>query len=333
MNNRSRGETRSRIPGWGKAVIRALVLSLVILGIWRTVVDAQHELVEMKFTLADLHVGWMALAGFLYAIGMFPSCLFWKRTLQAMGQRPTWWATLRAFYVGHLGKYVPGKALVVVLRTNLIRGPNVDATVAAVSVFVETLTFMAVGAAVAAAMLLLRYADLAHQQRLLVLLAILLAASTGIPTWPPIFRRIIRALQVHRLNPQVDEAVAGIDFRLMAFGWLTIAFGWSCFGASLWASLNAIPAPFLAPQPLFHDWSLLTAAVALAMVAGFLSLIPAGAFVREFVVITLLEPTYGPTVAVLSAVVLRIVWLLTEVAVAGPAFLAGGKKECEGGKV
>ena len=58
--------------------------------------------------------------------------------------------TTRAYYVGHLGKYVPGKALVVIIRTGLISGPRVDTTVAAVSIFIETLTMMAVGAFLAA---------------------------------------------------------------------------------------------------------------------------------------------------------------------------------------
>ena len=58
--------------------------------------------------------------------------------------------------------------------------------------------------------------------------------------------------------------------------------------------------------------ALLTASVALAMVAGFLSLIPGGLGVREMVILSLLAP-YGGTVALVSAVMLRLAWLLTEV--------------------
>ncbi len=64
--------------------------------------------------------------------------------------------TLRAYYIGHLGKYVPGKAMVVILRTVMVRGHRVDAAVAAVSVFFETLTMMAVGAFMAAGILAVR---------------------------------------------------------------------------------------------------------------------------------------------------------------------------------
>ncbi|MCH2398715.1 MAG: hypothetical protein MK364_06385, partial [Pirellulales bacterium] len=57
---------------------------------------------------------------------------------------------------------------------------------------------------------------------------------------------------------------------------------------------------------------LLTATVGLALVAGFLSLLPGGIGVRELVVTTLLVPVYGELSAILSAVLMRITWLLAE---------------------
>ena len=56
--------------------------------------------------------------------------------------------------------------------------------------------------------------------------------------------------------------------------------------------------------------------VALAMVAGFISLIPGGAGVREYIILALLGPTLGATGAILAAVALRLVWLVTEVLLA-----------------
>ena len=60
---------------------------------------------------------------------MLPMWWFWYRTLQAFGQAPEGLSSLRAFFIGHLGKYVPGKAMVVVLRTALVRGARVDTEV------------------------------------------------------------------------------------------------------------------------------------------------------------------------------------------------------------
>ena len=91
---------------------------------------------------------------------------------------------MRAFWIGHLGKYVPGKAMVVILRTGLVYSDRVNRTVAVTSVFIETLTMMAVGAFVAAASLMLT-----SENSTLMWLALGLMLMSGVPTWPPLFRR------------------------------------------------------------------------------------------------------------------------------------------------
>ena len=250
------------------------------------------------------------LAGLSYLLGMAPCWVFWHRTLQVMGQRPHWLESLRAFYIGHLGKYFPGKALVVVLRTGLVRSARVDTTAAAVSVFIETLTMMAVGACVAAAIL----AVLFRQHVELVLLGVGLMVCAGVPTLPPIFRRLVRLLGARKFNPEIDRSLAGLDYRLIGFGWLTNAPGWLLIGLSLWLTLRSIPG--MAAVDTLQYWPLLTACVALAMVAGFASLLPGGIGVREMVVMALLEPPFGAGVATVSAVLLRLVWLLAELVLA-----------------
>ena len=58
------------------------------------------------------------------------------------------------------------------------------------------------------------------------------------------------------------------------------------------------------------------------MVAGFLSLVPAGAGVREYVIMALVMQPFGEVAAIASAVLLRIVWLVAEVALAGILYVA-----------
>ncbi|HJN13401.1 MAG TPA: YbhN family protein [Pirellulaceae bacterium] len=298
---------------WGKVFIRVIVLTLVVGGIWHTVDGAREEFTAKGFSPRNLNYGWLAIAGLFYLSGSLPACCFWRSTLVAMGQHPRWLQTIRAYYVGHLGKYVPGKALVVVLRTGLIKSDRVDATVAATSVFVETLTMMAVGAVVAATILAIGF----RNEGLLLLLALGLAAAVGIPTLPPIFRRVVRFLQVRRANPAIEAALEGLNFRLMLMGWSTMTVGWLFMGLSLWATLKATPAAVNQLTDPWHDIPLITACAGLAMVAGFLSLIPAGLGPREWVIITLLVPEYGPVAGIVSAVLLRLVWMGAEVLFAG----------------
>ncbi len=307
---------KSRATFWIKFAIRALILALVTWGVWRTALKARGEFAREQIAWQELRWEWLALAMLFYLVGMFPSCVFWWQTLRAMGQRPTFGETLRAYYIGHLGKYVPGKALVVVIRTGLIRSERVDTTVAATSVFVETLTLMAVGAVVAAGLL----GVILRTQPGFILLALLLAACAGVPTYPPLFRRAVRFLQVHRANPDIDRAIDGLKAKLMGLGWLLISVEWFCFGLSLWATAKAIPGAVTTPT--LSDLPLLTAAVALAMVAGFLSLLPGGIGVRELIVIPLLQPQFGPVVAIIAAVLLRVNWLAAEVLIAGVLYFA-----------
>jgi uncharacterized membrane protein YbhN (UPF0104 family) len=290
-----------------KLIARVTILVLVTWGIWRTIQQARGEFAERDYSLASLHVGWMILAGIFYAMGLAPCWVFWHRTLRALRQSPHWRESLRAFWIGHLGKYVPGKALVVVLRAGIVKSERVDWAVAAASVFVETLTMMAVGAFVSAVILL---CTTTHW--LMALVGVGLMAASGVPTLPPVFRKIVHSLRISKANPEIDAALKGLDLRLMSFGWLTIAAGWVFLGLSLWATLQSMPTSTGHWMASLSALPLLTASVGLAMVAGFLSLIPGGLGVRDWILMTLLAPTYGADIAVLSAVLLRIIWLVSE---------------------
>jgi uncharacterized membrane protein YbhN (UPF0104 family) len=299
-----------------KFAIRVTVIALVIWGVWYTIQKAFHSLREEQITARDLirlDAAWLAAAGVLYVAGQWPAYWFWRQALRAMGQHPEFWPTARAYFIGHLGKYVPGKAMVVVLRTSLVRGRGVDATTAAICVFVETLTLMAVGACFASALL----ATLYRQYSGLLFLGVLMMLGAGVPTLPPIFRRLVKLLQVQRLNPQIELSLQGIDWRLMLRGWVSMSIGWCLMGLSLWAVLQSLPEELVRTTPQLEHIPLIAASVALAMVAGFLSLIPGGLGVRELVVIPLLAPVFGDVGAIVSAVLLRLIWLLAELAMSG----------------
>ncbi len=96
--------------------------------------------------------------------------------------------------------------------------------------------------------------------------------------------------------------------------------GWFLMGLSLWATLQAIGTPDLRWP---GDWPLTTAAVALAVVVGFASLIPGGAGVRDWVLAFLMIPRFGTATALISAFLLRMVWLVSELAISGILYKMG----------
>ena len=83
------------------------------------------------------------LSGLLYLAGCWPvrsstsgSC---DPVHAPIGFLPAW----RAYIVSHLGKYVPGKAMVVVVRSGMVVPFGGRASTAAIATFYETLVMMA----------------------------------------------------------------------------------------------------------------------------------------------------------------------------------------------
>ncbi|MGB6045552.1 MAG: lysylphosphatidylglycerol synthase transmembrane domain-containing protein [Pirellulales bacterium] len=320
---------QKRQKRWLRLAIHLAVLVLITWGVGRTILDAIDELREYSVRLSP---SWLITAGGLYLLGLLPMGLFWHRTLIAMGQRPGVPETLRAFYIGHIGKYVPGKVMVVVLRTGMLRSQRVQTSLAAATVFLETLTMMAVGAFLAAVMLCFWLRNYLQEHDYLLPLAIGLLLLAGLPTLPPVFRLLVQRLGVARGDPQLESKLRAINFRLMALGWVAVAVGWLLLASSLWAVMRAMDIDGL--QGVAH-LPFYVAAVTLAVVAGFLSLIPGGVLVREMILTAVLGEIYFGMVlgipladgtALAVAVVLRLIWLAAEVLLALLLYFLKGQR-------
>jgi len=297
---------------WLLLALKLLIVALVAWCVRGTVLDAVARLGEYWRRLAP---GWLLAAGGLYLLGLLPEGLFWHRVLRALGQDVRLGPTLRAYFIGHLGKYVPGKAMVVVLRAGLLRGRQLDTGLVIASVFLETLTMMAVGACLAIPILATWFSS---DPRLLAA-AIALTVVAGLPTLPPVFCRLARLLGVARSSPQAAERLARLRYRTLAGGWLAMTAGWLLMGASLWAVLRGMGIAAGPPEELLLD----TAAVALAVVGGFVSMIPGGLLAREAVLAALLGGQLGGAAAIIVAALLRLVWLVAELAISAMLYAVG----------
>lgn len=306
-------QTKRKRTTWLRIAAQVAILALLAWGIRRYLRAALSEMEDYQW---DLQPGWLVLAGALYLLGLSPCVWFWRRLLSRFEQWPRPMDVIRAYYIGHLGKYVPGKAMVVVIRTVMLREKQVNTTVAAVTVVYETLTMMAVGAAIAALLVALLWSD----QTLALVIAVGLMIVAVVPTLPPVFRWLSNLVGMGKSDPRVAERLATFGYGELFIGWIVIAGGWFVLGLSLWAVLRAIGVEDIS---LLQSWPWCTAAVALAVVAGFLSLIPGGAGVREAILLPLLAPQVGPTVALGAAILLRVVWLVAELSVSAILFLIG----------
>src|SRR5579885_2551566 len=95
-------------------VVKALLWLVILLLIGR---QFARDLQNPHLGQRPLHTGWLLLSGLLYIVGLGFSALYWDRLLRHLGAYPPLGAALRAYYIGHLGKYLPGKAWSLFLRT------------------------------------------------------------------------------------------------------------------------------------------------------------------------------------------------------------------------
>lgn len=305
----------SRGRKWALRALKTIVILLVVWFVRGTLAKAWHQLGRQSL---QIQPGWLAAAGAIYLLGLLPAAVFWGRVLRAMGQEVGWWDVFRAYYIGHLGKYVPGKAMVVILRAGLVRGTRAATSLAAASVFYETLSMMAVGACLAAGALALRLRD----QHALVLLALGLMAASGLPTLPPVFRRLARWAGVGRSDKTLHDRLDRIGLAVLLEGWIAMTLSWLALALSLWATLRAMG---MASCDLAAHWTDYLACVTLSMVAGFASLIPGGLGVRDGILLSLLSRllTLGALQATAASALLRLVWLVAELVGSAILYAAG----------
>jgi uncharacterized membrane protein YbhN (UPF0104 family) len=255
-----------------------------------------------------LHLGWILLSMACYCLAMAVCAFFWWLALRDFGGSPSLLNTAYAYFAGHLGKYVPGKGLVIVIRTLLVRGPGIGPSNAAFTSILETLFLMAVGALVCLPIFV--WAPLPYRW-ILFIFCLVFALSLGIVIVPPVTLRTRSWLA--KVFPAFDNSLV-CRWKTMVKGFLIMLSSWALCGLSLLFVFKA-----MGGIGLFFDkigflalWAIMTASVAFATIAGFVSMIPGGLGTREWVLIETLGPITGTPQVMLAAGILRLQWVITE---------------------
>jgi len=332
-------------------LLKALFTIAILVAIGRRfALDLQIPEKGWKQSLEDVwrglvHPGWLLASGFLYLLGLGFSAFYWYRLLRMMDQDPGRLASVRAYYVGHLGKYLPGKAWAVFLRAGLIRGPRVTYARAVLTTFYEVLVTMAGGTVLAVLLLALLAPDtsagmdwltlrklLSAQEpgglidrKVLMALGILLLVPIGIPILPPVYNWIIGRMAGRiRQRYGITGPLPRVRSASMVEGLVLTGCGWIFLGGSLMAVLHAV----MLNPPAWTPVSLgrYSAFLALAYVAGFIIfLVPSGLGIREFFLTLFLVPDISQLLnqnepqaratAVFAVILLRLVWTAAEMVI------------------
>ena len=312
-------------------LVKTAVALLVLWGVGRHVLRTWHDLQRHDLAIEPRPI-FLMLSGLVYLAGLSCCAFFYDDILKAS---PTPIPTLpayRAYLISHLGKYVPGKAMVVLMRAGMSAADGAKAATAAIATFYETLVMMAAGGLLAALGFALggRSPVMAVKVPMLgriVLefyhLAGLFALGLGLAflvvVFPPCFRRL--ALMVSLPLPGVGpEALPRFSAGLLSRGLLRGVESWLFLGLSqILVIRGLVPAGRFEYLGVFF---VVVASVALATVSGFVvAVMPGGLGVREGVLMVALGPLFGEDLAVVAALTLRLVWVAAELLAA--AVLSG----------
>lgn len=324
--SRRGADTGRSTPGWKHRLVVAarvafLAAALGIL-VWRLAEDADGALDAVgQIGLPVVFGSFLAAAA-----GMGASGMAWRSLLHGVGAPLTVHGSVRVFFIGQIGKYIPGTVWAYVAQAKLGREHGVPASRTTAASVLFVVAHAATGAAVAGLVLPFASDAVYHRFGWVSWLAPLLLCCLHPRLVLPVLRWLHRILGRGTPPQQVSGSAV-----LRALAWLAVT--WLGYGLSM----------FLLLGPVIRDDShallapLALGGFALAWTVGFLAagvlvVTPAGLGVREVALLALLAPMVAgggaaTAVVLLSRVVHTVsdgVWALVGLTLKAPVDAQGG---------
>jgi hypothetical protein len=273
----------------GRAVRYGFVVLAVGLGTYAVV----RQWSEVRAALVA--IGVLPVLGALLAIlgGLAASMQVWRVLLTSLGSPLPVRAAAKVVFVGQLGKYLPGSIWPVLAQMELGTVYQVPRRRSATA-SVLTMLVSLLGGLLAALVTLPFMAGAATAYRWAFLAAPVLLACVHPKVLNPVLDRLLRLAG----RPALEQPLTGRAV-LTALGWAL--FSWLLYGVQIWVLATRLGAPdgrtiLLAIGGFAFAWSV-----------GFLVVFaPAGAGVRDVLLIALLGPVVGVGGATAIALVSRI---------------------------
>jgi len=279
-----------------------------VLAVALLVVTVVRERASLGAAVQQLSAVALVTSALLVVAGLVAQMLSWRALFAGeTSVTPSLRAAAQIYYIGQLGKYVPGSIWAVVAQSELGLSHRIARSRSAVVALGALAVLVVTGTGVAAAVL-----SLTSPGSLRSYWWAIPALPVGVCLLtPPVFNRLIRfALKVtHR-----DEATDGIGSRSLAASSAWALLMWGLFGCQVWVLASALGGR--SPHLAF----ICVGAFALAWVVGLLVVIaPAGAGAREAALVLALGPVLDRPDALLLALVSRILMVVGDAVVAGAA--------------
>lgn len=289
----------------------AVRVGFVILVVLFAALAVQQRWSQVRDGFLRLDVAHVALASACAVLSLVPALLAWRELLAGLGSRLPLPAAARVFFVGQLGKYLPGSVWPVVAQMELARGHLVPRPRSAAAALVAI--GMGVVGALVVAGALLPFA--VHSGRVRVLLLAGLALSLVVAS-PPVLNRLVRFGLGLLRRPPLGTALSS---RVVVTALALSATSWVLQGLAVYVLARGVGG---------GGWRLLALSVggtATASALGILVVIaPAGLGVRDPALIAALSSVLEPGAALVVALSVRLLLSLADLAVGFGAGLLGG---------
>jgi len=283
-------------------------IAFSVLAVALLIVTVGRERIALAAAVQQLSVVALLTSTLLVLAGLVAQMLSWRALFAGEGSDvPSLRTSAQIYYIGQLGKYVPGGIWAVVAQSELGLEHRISRSRSAVVALGALAVLVVTGTGVAAALL-----SITSPGSLWSYWWALPALPVGVCLlMPPVFNRLIRiALRLTRR----DGATDGIGARSLIVSSAWALAMWGFFGAHAWVLADALGGRSS------HVALICVGAFALAWVVGLLVVIaPAGAGAREAALVLALGSVLDRPEALVLALVSRIIMVVADGLVAGAA--------------
>jgi uncharacterized membrane protein YbhN (UPF0104 family) len=294
----------------------AFGLTLVALAVWAVL----SRRAQVSDAIGQLTPAWLVVAVLATIMNVTLAGMVWRTVLADLGSRLKLPVAARIFFVGQLGKYLPGSVWPVVMQTELGHDHQVPRRRTATATVVGML--LSLLSALLVVLIALPFAPDALPDGFAW--AVILVLPLVVVLHPAVMGRLVdRALRIVSKEglPERTTARGTIKAMLWAIG------SWVGAGLQVWAL--SVP---LGADANISTAVLLVGGYALAWAVGFVVIIaPAGAGAREVALAAVLSTVLDSHGEVVVVVLLsRVLFTVTDLVAAGTGILAARRRPATG---
>ncbi len=290
-----------------RAAFLAVVLALLGLALYDQAPTLWHQVQRLSWPVVLLAFGFCLL-------GLFFNLMVWRELLADLGSRLSIPEAWRIYFIGGLSKYVPGSIWPMLAQAELGADRGIPRSRSALSVVLSYSVMTCLGLVVGAVTLPFAHAGSVTQYFWILLLIPVGAAALS----PPVLNRLLRLVLRVARQP---AAQASVSYRGLARTMAWAVGAWAANGLMIYVLVRHLSGE--------HQGTLLVSvgAYGLSWSIGFLAVFaPAGAGVREAVMVAVLHTQTTTAIALTVALLSRALSVVGDAATAAAASALVGRR-------